>query len=262
MKNFKAILEYDGTAYHGWQWQVKRLNLQQTFEEALEKIVGKKVRVAASGRTDAGVHAFAQVVSFKLETRHDSSVLLRALNAHLPDSLVVKHLKEMPADFHAQMSAKRKMYAYFILNDAVPAAFLNRVSWEMHRKLDWKEMKKAFKLLEGEHDFKSFQSVGTPVRTSVRTIHKIRVQKVGEGLTKLPKTHPLHFLVHPNLYVITLEANGFLKQMVRNIIGTVVQVGLGRLKPSDIEKILKAKDRRKAGMAAPAKGLFLVRVVY
>lgn len=262
MKTFKAILEYDGTAYHGWQWQDKRLNLQQTFEEALEKIAGKKVRVAASGRTDAGVHALAQVASFKLETRHDAATILRALNAHLPDSLVVKHLKEMPEGFHAQMSARRKMYAYFILNDAVPAAFLNRVSWEIHRKLDWKAMKKAFKILEGEHDFKSFQSVGTPVRSTIRTIYKIRVQKVGEGMEKLTKNHPLNFLVHPNLYVVTLESNGFLKQMVRNIIGTVVQVGLGRLKPDDIQKILKAKDRRKAGMAAPAKGLFLVKVMY
>lgn len=262
MANFKATLEYDGTAYHGWQWQEKRRNLQQTLEEALGKIAGAPVRVAASGRTDAGVHALAQVVSFKLETRHDPATLQRALNAHLPDSLVVKRLREASPEFHAQMSAKRKLYAYFILNDRVPAAFLNRVSWEIHRPLDWKAMKKAFKILEGEHDFKSFQSVGTPVKTTVRKIHKIRVQKVGEGLHQLPKNHPLHFLVHPNLYVVTLEANGFLKQMVRNIIGTVVQVGLGRMKPEDIARILKAKDRRKAGMAAPAKGLFLVKVTY
>lgn len=262
MKNFKAILEYDGRSYHGWQWQKKRISLQQVFQEALQKIAGKKVVVIASGRTDAGVHALAQVVHFRFETRHAPETIQRALNAHLPESLVVKKVKEVEANFHAQMSAKRKKYAYFILNDAVPSAFLNRISWEMHKALDWKAMKKAFKYLEGEHDFKSFQSVGTPVRTTVRKIYKIRVERVDEPLRKISKAHSLHFLVHPNLYAITLEANGFLKQMVRNIIGTVVQVGLGRIKPEEIKKILQAKDRKKAGMAAPAKGLFLIQVTY
>ncbi len=261
-RNFMAILEYDGSAYHGWQWQKKKISLQQVFQEALQKIAGIKINVVASGRTDAGVHALAQVVSFRLDTRHSPQTLERALNAHLPDSLVVKKVLIAKENFHAQLNAKKKLYAYFILNDSLPSAFLNRVSWEIHRPLDWKAMKKALKYLKGRHDFKSFQSVGTPVKTSVRTLHKMSLQRVGKGLAGFPKSHPLHFLVHPNLYVILLEANGFLKQMVRNIVGTVVQVGLGKMKPESIQEILKAKDRRKAGIAAPAKGLFLVEVKY
>jgi tRNA pseudouridine38-40 synthase len=268
-RNIKIILEYDGTHFCGWQIQKKGISIQGLLQETLKRITGEKLHVIASGRTDAGVHAFAQVAHFKTSSHLSLEKLKSALNALLPPTVVVKKIEETSPDFHAQLDATRKLYAYLILNDSTPSAFIHRYSWQIARPLDWDAIHRALELFVGRHDFKSFQSAGTPVKSTVREIYWVGIQRLSE--TPLS----LHSLVlrspspstgegwgEGGLYALLLEANGFLKQMVRNIVGTVVQVGQGRLKVSDVKKILEIKDRRKAGPTAPAKGLFLVKVEY
>ncbi len=252
-RNFKLTLEYDGTAFYGWQIQKRKKTIQGTLQKTLKKITGEKIIVMGSGRTDAGVHALAQVAHFKTRSAYSLQKMQRALNALLPSSIVVKKIEEVFEEFHAQWDAKKKTYTYFIWNDSTPSAFFHPYVWQIKYPLDWKAMEKALQCLVGQHDFKSFQSVGTPVASTVREIFRASIKSVGASANKSWRA-PLHS--------ISLEANGFLKQMVRNIVGTVVQVGLGQIKPQEIQKILQAKDRRKAGPAAPAKGLFLLRVEY
>src|SRR5262245_16991225 len=265
-KNFKLILEYDGTGFCGWQVQKKGVSVQGLLQNALKRITGEKVHVIGSGRTDAGVHALGQVAHFKTSRSLSPEKIQSALNGLLPDALAVKGVEEVPLEFHAQLSAKSKLYAYLILNGSVPSAFLRPFSWQIKKPLDWDAVHRALELFVGEHDFKSFQSVGTPVKSTVRKIHWVSInspprpfgERVGVRGGGEMRTH----LSHPNLYAIQIEANGFLKQMVRNIVGTAVQVGQGRLTVEEVKKIFLAKDRRKAGPAAPAKGLFLVEVKY
>ena len=262
LRTFKVILEYDGTAYHGWQWQSEKRSLQAEFERALFEVTRQKIRVYSSGRTDAGVHAFGQVLHFRAETRLSLEVFQKAINVHLPSDVNVLHLEEASDDFHALLNAKRKTYYYFIFNARSPELFLKRYSWQVYRPLDWKKMKEALRCLKGKHDFKSFQSVGTEVKTTVRTLFKTQILKSGSSSLKIPQKPSWSWIRHPNLHVIVLEGDGFLKQMVRNIVGTLVEVGYGRISVAEFKKILAAKDRKKAGPAAPAKGLFLVNVKY
>jgi len=218
------------------------------IQEALKKLTKEKISVMASGRTDAGVHALGQVAHFKSRTTRPIVRFQYALNAMIGPTISVKSMEEVPLDFHAQRDAKSKLYSYLILNHTVPSVFLDRFSWQVPKPLDWDAIHAALEILVGEHDFKSFQSVGTDLKSTVRRVHWMRIEE--------------RFKDHPHLYAIQIAANGFLKQMVRNIVGTAVQVGQGRLAPKEIKKILEAKDRRKAGPAAPARGLFLVRVNY
>jgi tRNA pseudouridine38-40 synthase len=248
VKNFKLTLEYDGTGFCGWQVQKKGVSVQGLLQNALKRITGEKIHVIGSGRTDAGVHALGQIAHFKTSRGFSPEKIQSALNGLLPDAVAVKSVEEAPLEFHAQLSAKSKLYAYLILNGPIPSAFLRPFSWQIKNPLDWDAVHRALELFVGEHDFKSFQSAGTIVKSTVRKIYCVGVQE--------------RYRDHPNLYAIQIEANGFLKQMVRNIIGTVVQVGQGRLTVEEIKKIFAAKDRRKAGPAAPAKGLFLVEVRY
>ena len=248
LRNYKIVLEYDGTPYCGWQVQAKGVSIQGKIQEALRKLTKEKISVIASGRTDAGTHALGQVAHFKSRTTRPISRFQYALNAMLAPTIAVKTMEEIAPDFHAQRDAKTKLYAYLILNHTVPSVFLDRFSWQVPRPLNWDAIHAALEVLVGEHDFKSFQSVGTDLKSTVRKIHWIKIEE--------------SFKDHPHLYAIQIEANGFLKQMVRNIVGTLVQVGQNRLHPKDVKKILESKDRRKAGPAAPARGLFLLRVNY
>lgn len=254
-RNIRIVLEYDGTDFCGWQIQKTRKSIQGMIQETLEKITGEKIKLIGSGRTDAGVHAIGQVAHFKTESKIPLLKIQKSLNSLLSPSVVIRKIEEISLDFHAQISAKSKQYVYFILNDEFSSPFLDRYSWQIKQPLNWKKMKEALKVLKGKQDFKSFQSVGTPVKSTVREIYKIEIKNV-RSMGTLPGVPT------KNLYQINFEANGFLKQMVRNIVGTLVEVGKGKVSISDLRKILKAKDRKKAGLAAPAKGLFLMNVNY
>jgi len=262
VRKFKILLEYDGTHYHGWQLQKDKRSLQGEMERAIQEITQETVRVYSSGRTDAGVHAFGQVVHFESQTQLSLEIFQKALNVHLPVDMVIRELSEVSQDFHALLDAKRKTYYYFIYNQRVPELFLKRYSWQIFKPLDWKKMKEALSYLKGRHDFKSFQSVGTEVKTTVRALYKAQILKSTNSQIKISQKPEWRWIQHPHLYVIALEGDGFLKQMVRNIVGTLVEVGYGKISISQFKKILAAKDRRKAGPAAPAQGLFLVHVKY
>ncbi|MCM8779229.1 MAG: tRNA pseudouridine(38-40) synthase TruA [Candidatus Omnitrophica bacterium] len=256
MRNFKLLIEYEGTNYWGWQIQnlkskiknqkLKIRTVQGEIEKALKKIFGKSIRLIGSGRTDAGVHALGQVANFKVNTKIKPTNIKDALNRYLPPDIRIVNIEEVEENFHARFSARAKIYRYFILNRRVPSAFYRNYSWWVKEKLDFQVMGKAARIFLGTHDFKSFASTD-PKRKSdnfVRTIKKVLLKK------------------HKHFIIFEIEADGFLHNMVRNMVGTLVEVGKGKLTPFDVENILKSHDRRFAPPPAPSQGLFLVKVKY
>ncbi|HDQ03272.1 MAG TPA: tRNA pseudouridine(38-40) synthase TruA [Deltaproteobacteria bacterium] len=245
MRNFKMVVEYDGSAYRGWQRQKNGVSIQQVLEEAIKKITGQKVSVIGSGRTDAGVHALNQVASFRCATKLPLNNIFRGMNSVLPEDIVVKEMEEVPYEFHAQRDVKSKIYVYKICNQKLRPALGRNYSWFVRFDLDLPKMRQAAKYLTGKHDFSCFCATGTDVQDRVRTIMNIKIKNEGEG----------------NIEII-VEAKGFLKYMVRNIIGTLVEVGRGKRQPEDMKKIIASRDRKIAGATAPAHGLFLQEVKY
>jgi tRNA pseudouridine38-40 synthase len=241
-------LAYDGTEFAGWQIQPGQRTLQATLEEALTKITGQTTRVAASGRTDAGVHALAQIVSFETESELPADVLKRAINAELPHDMAVSAAEDMPPGFHARRDAKRKRYRYVICEGRVRDIFRRRGAWQIYQQLDVAKMQKGAEVLLGEHDFASFQTKGSQRETTVRTIFDLLVARQSP-----PDDHVI---------VFEIESNGFLYNMVRNIVGTLIEVGRGRQPESWVAEVLAARDRRHAGNTAPPQGLSLVNVIY
>lgn len=245
LRTLKLVIAYDGTDYLGWQIQPGGVTLQGTLEEKLALITGEKVRVTASGRTDAGVHAIGQVAHFKTGSSLDVRSIQKALNSLLPADLVVRKVAEMEDGFHARKHVKSKVYEYRILNRDLRSPFHRRFAWHIPQKLDLEAMERATQHLLGEHDFSAFRSVGSPTRTAVRRVLRADWRKGREGLLRFE-----------------VEATGFLKQMVRAIVGTLVEVGKGKMTPDDMAKVLQSKDRKQAGPTAPARGLFLNKVAY
>lgn len=243
------IIAYDGTHFAGWQAQRGVRTVQATLEAAIEQLIGTRPTVRASGRTDAGVHALGQVVGVQLHTRLSNQELLRALNAVLPPDVAVLDVADAPEEFHATRHAIRKRYRYVIHNGPVRDVFRRHYCWHYtHGYLDAEAMHRAAQALVGTHDFRSFQTAGAPRRSTVRTVFEIVVQR-GRGDQQ-------------DLVTVEIEANGFLYNMVRAIVGTLVEVGRGARSESWPEKVLKAADRRAAGRTAPPQGLFLLRVDY
>ena len=262
MRNIKLIIEYDGTNYAGWQIQKspqsivhspQTKTIQETIEKVLEKILQEKVKVTGSGRTDSGVHALAQTANFRTSSPLPVSKIQKALNSLLPKDISIKEAEEADKDFHSRYSAKSKTYRYFILNSETRSAFLNKYAWHIPYRLNVSLMRKEAGALLGRHDFKSFCASGSSVKTTVRTIKKISVK---EALSP-----QLSALSSPAI-IIEIEANGFLYNMVRNIVGTLVEIGRGKFPEGNLKKILLAKNRKQAGPTAPAQGLFLVEVKY
>ncbi|RLB11936.1 MAG: tRNA pseudouridine(38-40) synthase TruA [Deltaproteobacteria bacterium] len=243
-KNIKLVIAYDGTNYHGWQVQKDKRTIQGTIEEQLRRITGENIRIIGSGRTDAGVHALNQVANFKTNSDLTPLQIKRALNSLLPEDIYVKSAECVPLKFHARYMAKSKTYEYRILNREEPDIFQRKYHWHVIPKLDIEVMKTALSLLKGTHDFSSFVSAGGATKNHVRTIYKIELYK------------------EDDLIRIVIEANGFLRHMVRNIVGTVVQLGYGKISLDQFKDIFAACDRQAAGKKAPAKGLFLVKVTY
>ena len=245
MRNIKLTLSYDGTDFNGWQTQPGYRTVQETLELAIAKLTGEeRVRVNASGRTDAGVHAVGQVVNFYSITQLEAEVLIRAINAHLPADIAVTAAEDMPQAFDANRDARRKLYRYVIHDGAVPSPFLRRYCCQSRHVLDVEAMRRAAEPLKGRHDFHSFETDWPNRMSSVRTITHLAVNRFGDWIW------------------LDVEADGFLYNMVRAIAGTLMNVGRGFWPESQVAEILNAEDRVQAGPTAPAQGLFLMRVSY
>jgi len=245
MRNIKLLIEYDGTNYLGWQVQPKGPTIQGMLGDKIKLLTGESIQLFGSGRTDAGVHALGQVAHFKTQSRMDLCSMQRALNSLLPRDIVIQKIEEVEEGFHARKHAKSKIYEYRILNRSLRSAFHRGYVWHIPQKLDLMEMKKATQGLIGEHDFSAFRTVGSSTRTTVRRVIQSEWKRGRGGFIRFE-----------------IEANGFLKQMVRSIVGTLVEVGKGKINPEEFQKILTSKDRKKAGPTAPAHGLFLKEVKY
>ncbi len=245
MRNIKLVIEYDGTNYHGWQVQPNGLTIQEVLQEKIAVMTRHPVHLAASGRTDAGVHAWGQVANFLTATSIPLEGLLHGLNSLLPPDIVIQTVEEAPLEFRAQFSAKRKTYRYQILNSKVPSAIYRRYSWYVRSPLALPAMQKACQGLLGRKDFSSFQGAHADTLHPVREIFKAEWARES-----------------PSLLAFMIEGEGFLKHMVRNLIGTLVAVGKGKMSGEEFNRILEARDRRQAGVTAPPQGLFLVKVEY
>jgi tRNA pseudouridine38-40 synthase len=245
MRTIKLLIEYDGTNYQGWQVQSKGSTLQGVLEEKLSSLTSEKIDLLGSGRTDAGVHALGQVAHFKTKSQLDVPTIQRALNSLLPSDIVIQKIEEVDEGFHARKQSKSKTYEYRILNRNIRSAFYRKYAWHIPQTLNIREMRKATRSLMGEHDFSSFQSVGSPKRTAVRKVTRAEWRRSRDGFLRFE-----------------IEANGFLKQMVRAIVGTLIEVAKGKINSDEFQKILDSRDRKKAGPTAPAHGLFLKEVKY
>ena len=229
----------------GWQKQPDKLNIQGTIEKAIERITGEQVDLMASGRTDRGVHALGQVANFKTNSNIPIEKFAIAINSNLKKSILIKSAEEVDERFHSRLTCKKKTYRYVINNSKYGTAIYRNLETHIPIKLNVEEMQKAIKFFEGEHDFKAFKSSGTSSKSSVRTIYKAEVKQM------------------PNDKIwIELTGNGFLYNMVRIIAGTLVEVGLGKIKADEINDIMESKRRENAGKTLPPQGLYLVNVEY
>jgi tRNA pseudouridine38-40 synthase len=244
MRNLKLTLAYDGTRLVGWQRQAEGDSVQGLLEDALARFEGAPVTVHGAGRTDAGVHALAQVASVQLTCEHDKATLVRALNAQLPGDVRVLAIEDVPPEFHARFNARSKTYRYQIRHGIVADPFERAFVWHMPERLDVDAMREAASVLVGPHDFAAFQSAGSPVHDSVRTISCSEISDTDGRLT------------------YEVSGTGFLRHMVRAIVGTLVEVGRGFREIDTMSSLLQGSSRGNAGPTAPPRGLFLVRVDY
>ncbi|MBJ6751976.1 tRNA pseudouridine(38-40) synthase TruA [Geomonas anaerohicana] len=244
MRNIKLIIEYDGTAYAGWQVQPNGLTIQEVMEKALAKMLGEHATLHASGRTDAGVHARGMVACFKTERTMPLRAFREGLNSLLPSDIAVREAAEVPLDFHARFNAQAKHYRYTMLLDDLRSPLVRHTAWRVKGKLDIEAMRAACKLFVGEHDFAAFRGANCAAKTTVRRIYSMELAQEGR-------------LLH-----LDINGSGFLKNMVRIITGTLIEVGQGRLSAADVAHLLKGGDRQNAGMTVPPQGLCLMQVFY
>ena len=277
MRNIRLLIAYDGTDFHGWQRQSNAPTVQDCLESAIERILGERAQVWGSGRTDAGVHALNQVANFKTDCPIPCENLVKALNDALPPTVRIKDSHEVSAKFHARYDVHSKTYRYRILQAPVCPPFLWRFVWHYPFPLDGGRMTEAAKLFEGEHDFTSFAAVdGSAAEESFQGAGKDRnAPRRDGGSGAQPAAHKIETAMvrrifasrifrHPrtSMLIYEVSGNGFLHHMVRNMVGTLMEVGRGKLEPGGIMRILKARDRTMAGPTAPAQGLCLVEVEY
>lgn len=243
MNNIKLVIEYDGTNYDGWQQQKSGKTIHQTLNKAIVKVVNEEITLLGAGRTDAGTHAMGQVANFETQSNIPLFNLAQAINYYLPKDIVVKSAHKVPEKFHSRYSAKSKVYRYTILNSKARSAIGRNYCHYYATDLDIEKMQKASKALIGKHDFSTFKSK-SEVISSVRTIKKLEIKKKGEYL------------------FFTIEADGFLYKMVRAIVGTLLEVGRGKMTIGKFKETVKSGIRSKAGNTVPAHGLCLLRVKY
>lgn len=242
--NIKLIVEYDGTSYHGWQIQPNGQTIQGMLEEAVSTFLGVPTRITGSGRTDAGVHALGQVANFFSERVTDLHRLQRGLNALTPEDITIKAVEAVPDSFDARRDGRSRIYEYRILNRSTPSPFYVKYAWHVREPLNIEAMREAIRCLEGERDFSSFRSAGCDAAHPVRKVYRACLDQ------------------RDDLLVFTIEATAFLRHMVRNIVGTLAEVGRGQRTSQAFAELLEAQDRMKAGPTAPARGLFLIEVKY
>ncbi len=244
-KNFKIVVEYDGTLFFGWQRQKDKKTIQGEIEKILSRILNQEIRITGSGRTDSGVHAFGQVANFHAETDLDPYQLKKAVNSIIKDPIVIRECHIAENDFHAQYDAISKEYQYFILNREDPSAIGASFQWHIRQPLDIELMRQCCRVITGVYDFKSFENAGSPRTTTIREVLFSEISQLEE-----------------DRFFFIIRANGFLKNMVRNLIGTIVLAGQKKISVKEFKDILKAKDRAKASPTAPPHGLFLKQVNY
>ena len=244
MRNIKLTIEYDGKDFNGWQKQPNKLNIQGNIEKVISEITKEEIELIGSGRTDAGVHAKGQVANFKTNSNIPIEKFAIAINSRLKKSIIIKKAEEVPERFHSRYNCKKKTYRYIINNSDMGSAIYRNLEYNIKMPLNLENMKKASKYFEGEHDFSAFKASGTSSKSSVRTIYSADVKKENERI------------------IIELTGNGFLYNMVRIISGTLVEVGLGKIRPEEIEDIIDSKNRQMAGKTLPPYGLYLVEVNY
>lgn len=244
MRNIKLIIEYEGTYYSGWQSQNNVIGIQEIIEKAIEETTGEKVKLLASGRTDAKVHAKGQVANFFTNSNIPGDRFIYPLNTYLPDDVQVIKSEEVDLKFHSRFSATKKRYRYIIYNGQAPSPLYRNFSYHVYRTLNIEEMQKSVDYFIGEKDFRSFMGPKSVVHTTVRELYNIEIIKNG------------------NFIEIVFEGKSFLRNMIRIIVGTLVHVGIGRIKSKDVEKIIEGKRRSLAGPTAPPQGLVLEKVYY
>ncbi len=251
----KLVIQYDGSQYSGWQRQDNAITIQQKIEEALAEIFQQKITLHGSGRTDAGVHAIAQVASFSFDGSSNRGIaragrrllwrdIREALNSILPSDIVITGCRGMPADFHARHSAKGKRYRYVILNRPYRSAFFQKRCWFSREKIEAAPMRQAAKIIRGRHSFRAFSSESHREKSYVRNLSRLAIHKDGPW------------------YSFTFEADGFLYNMIRIIVGTLVEIGRGKFEPRGVAEIIKSENRSLAGPTAPPRGLYLEKVFY
>ncbi len=246
VRTIRLDVQYEGTAYVGWQRQANGKSVQEVLENALSRVASERVTLFASSRTDAGVHALGQVASFSLKTETPPVVaFIEGTNALLPPDIRVVEASEVDLWFHANEGALQKTYRYFFQFGRDANLFLRRFAWHVRRPPDMEAVERASEFLLGAHDFAAFRTRGTPTKSSVRTVQSVRWDEGPLGLV-----------------YFEITANGFLKHMVRNIVGTLLEIGHGKRSPESIPGIIESRERTKAGPTAPPHGLFLWRVVY
>jgi tRNA pseudouridine38-40 synthase len=245
VRNLKMVVEYDGAGYHGWQRQRDLATVQQALEDNVFRITRERVAIFGSGRTDAGVHALRQTAHFKTSSGISASNLLAGMNSLLPDDIVVKELQEVSESFHARFDVKSKVYMYQIFNSPTRSALYRQYTWYVRTPLDLIAMGKGLSVLKGRHDFTAFCGKKEGDYNCIRTVTDVRLEKMTSGIIS-----------------IYLEADGFLRYMVRSVVGTLVEVGRGKRTPEELLNVLEAKERRSAGITAPPQGLFLMEVKY
>ena len=244
-RNIRLLIAYDGTHYQGWQRQKDGPTIQGVIEEVLTRITQQAVSLVGAGRTDAGVHAWGQVASFKTNSEMTIVKIEAALHALLPKDILIRQIREAEPAFHARFSSRAKIYDYFFCNHSRITPFSHRYVWFLREPVDISLIKSGLFLLTGEKDFSSFQSQGSEVSHPVRTLYQAVLLPLPWGGFKL-----------------RFKADGFLRHMVRNMVGTLIRVGLRRISIEELEEIVHSKDRSRAGEMAPAHGLFLRKVLY
>ena len=245
MRNIKITIEYDGTKYNGWQTQKNGSGIQEMITNAIHQVCLDVDKINGAGRTDAGVHAFGQIANFFTDSNVPVKKMATAINAFLPKDIVVKSAEEVDKDFHSRYSAKGKKYMYVVNNSETRSALDFYREYYLPYKVDYKKIKKAAEYFEGTHDFRGFMASGSSVKDTVRTISKIHIKKRDDGRI-----------------IFNFVGDGFLYNMVRILVGTLLDVGIGKINPEDVKDIILSKNRTKAGKTAPAQGLYLVEVYY
>jgi len=245
VRNIKITIEYDGTRYNGWQTQKNGSGIQEILTNAIHQVCKDVTKINGAGRTDAGVHAMGQTASFSTECKIPVNKLAAAVNVFLPKDIVIKNAEEVSKDFHARYSAKGKKYMYIVNNSSSRSALNFYREYNFPYELDYKKIKRACEIFEGTHDFRGFMASGSSVKDTIRTISKIQVKKRDDGRI-----------------IFNFTGDGFLYNMVRILVGTLLEVGLGKINVEELKSIIASKDRTKAGKTVPAQGLYLVEVYY